>query len=129
MKTKNFIISAFAGGIVNYMLGWILWGILFKNSFPVHKDEEMNMLFIFLGCMTFSFFMTYFFSKSTIVTVKSAAISGAIFGLLIQLYHNFFYHSLNLSPDSVMILTDVALTVFCGAIVGVVIAVVNRKLK
>jgi hypothetical protein len=130
MKIKNFIIAGFVGGIVDYLLGWILWGILFKNSFPPYKEEDMNMLFIFLGCMTFSFFMAFLFTKWTNTTnLKEGAIAGAIFGLFIQLYNNFFQHSMNLNPNYATILLDVSLTVFCGAIVGAVIAAINGKLK
>jgi hypothetical protein len=130
MKVKNFIIAGTVGGIVNFLLGWILWGVLFKNCFPPHKDQDMNMLFIFLGCITFSFFMAYLFTKFTnTISSKTGAIAGAIFGLFIQLYNNFFQNSMNLTPDYAVIFTDIALTVFCGAVVGTIIAIINEKLK
>jgi uncharacterized membrane protein YeaQ/YmgE (transglycosylase-associated protein family) len=55
--------------------------------------------------------------------------SGAIFGIFLGLYSNFFQNSLDLTPDYQMMITDLALTVLCGAVVGAVIAMVNGKMK
>jgi hypothetical protein len=130
MKIKNFIIAGFVGGIVDFLLGWVLWGVLFKSCFPPYDEKDMNMLFIFLACMTFSFFMAFIFTKwANIISLKEGVISGAIFGLFIQLYGNFFEHSMDLNPNYTTILIDISLTVFCGAFVGAVIALINGKLK
>ncbi len=130
MNVKNFFIAGLIGGIVDYLLGWLLWGILFKDSFPAHDEKDMNMLFIFLGCMTFAFFMSYVFTHWAQISKPVTGLkAGAIFGIFLGLYSNFFQHSMELTPDYQMMLTDIALTVVCGAVVGAVIALVNGKIK
>jgi hypothetical protein len=35
MNVKNFIIGGIVGGIVNFLLGWIIYGMLLKDFFPI----------------------------------------------------------------------------------------------
>jgi len=49
MNVKKFLVSGIAGGIINFLLGWIYYGILFKNTFPSNGNE--NISFIFLGAL------------------------------------------------------------------------------
>ncbi len=129
MNVKNFVIGGIVGGIVNYLLGWLLWGIIFKDSFP-SDENNMNMLFIFLGCMTFAFFMSYIFNRWAQITNPMTGVkAGAIFALFLSLHSNFFQHSMELAPNYKMMATDIFLTLLCGAVVGAVIAIVNGKMK
>lgn len=129
MNVKNFIVGGIVGGIVDYLLGWLLWGILFKDMFP-GDESQMNMLFIFLGCMSFGFFMSFVFTQwASISTAVGGAKGGAIFSLFLALFSNFFGHSMELNPDMKMILTDIALMIFSGAVVGAVIGFINGKMK
>jgi hypothetical protein len=129
MNVKNFMVAGFVGGIVNYLLGWLFWGILFKDTFP-SDESQMNMLFIFLGCMTFGFFVSYVFNKwASIATAITGATAGAIFALFLSLHSNFFQHSMEQSPDYIMMATDMLLSVVCGAAVGAVVGFVNGKMK
>jgi hypothetical protein len=129
MNVKNFLVAGFVGGIVNYLLGWLFWGILFKDSFPT-DESQMNMLFIFLGCMTAGFFISYVFIKwASIATATSGAIAGAVFSLFLSLHSNFFQHSMSLTPDYRMMATDIILSVICGIFVGGVVGFVNGKMK
>ena len=39
MKTKNFLGSGVAGGITNFLLGWVFYGTLFKDYFPAPEES------------------------------------------------------------------------------------------
>lgn len=130
MNAKNFIVGGIVGGIVDYLLGWLLWGILFKDMFPGSDESQMNMLFIFLGCMTFGFLISYVFNQwAQISNVATGAKAGAILALFLGLFQNFFSNSMVLEPDMKMIAFDLLLMLICGAVVGAVIAFVNGKMK
>lgn len=130
MNAKNFIVGGIVGGIVDFLLGWLLWGIVFAGVFPVTDESQMNMLFIFLGCMTFGFFISYIFSKwANIATAVTGALAGAIIALFLSLFNNFFHYSNTPTPDYKLFVIDLALTAFCGAIVGGVIGFLNGKMK
>ena len=130
MNVKNFLVSGVVGGIVNFLLGWVFYGMLFKDIYP--EGENMNLLFTFLGCLTSGLFIAYIFTKwagiSNWITGFSA---GAILGLFMAFYMNFFANSMKLTPDinfQIMAL-DIAITVVMSALTGAVIALVNGKRK
>lgn len=130
MNVKNFVVGGIVGGIVDFLLGWLLWGKLFKDFFPTEDESQMNMLFIFLGCMTFGFFISYIFSQwASISTAVGGAKAGAIIALFLGLYVNFFGHSMELEPPTQMIVIDLVLMLICGTVVGAVIGLINGKMK
>ena len=130
MNVKNFVISGIAGGFIEFILGWLFYGILFKDSFPSNGTE--NMLLIFLGCMTFGFLLSYIFIKwAHISNWKTGLSSGAIIGLFIALYFSFFANSMKTIDElNIQLMAlDTAITVVMSAIVGSTIAFVSGKLK
>ena len=42
MNVKNVSVSGLVGGIVNFLLGWLFYGMLFKDSFP--QPEETSKI-------------------------------------------------------------------------------------
>ncbi len=127
MRLKNFIFCGLAGGIADFLLGWLLYGIVFRDHFP---DEMPNMAFVFLGCMTFGFFASYLFVYLTnLVTFSSGLKAGAVIGLLIGLMSNFFSRAGSAEVDYQNFALDVAIGIIMGAAVGAVVAGVNGALK
>jgi hypothetical protein len=54
--TKKILISGLVGTLAYFFLGWLVYGIILTES----KTGEESMLFIFLGCLFFSFiFLKY----------------------------------------------------------------------
>jgi hypothetical protein len=128
MNVKNFLVSGIVGGIVQFLLGWLFYAILFKNSFPTDGNE--NMVFIFLGCMTFGFFVSYIFTKwAGISNATTGFKAGAVIGLFMALYSNFFMNSMKSDIDYQTMGLDIVITIVMAALVGAVIALVNGKLK
>jgi hypothetical protein len=129
MKTKNFLVAGIVGGIVNFLLGWLFYGIIFVNTFPQPEESSQSMLFIFLGCITFGLFVSYIYAQWTqISTVSTGAKAGAIIGLFVGLYFNFF--NMAMGPEATLELAalDVGVSVVMTAIIGAVIGVVNGKM-
>ncbi len=129
MKTKNFLVSGLAGGIADFLLGWLFYGIVFVDAFPQPEESTNSMVMILLGCITFGLFMAYIFTKwAQITTAVTGAKSGAIIGIFIALFYNFF----NMAMDSTITMQtaalDVAISVVMATIVGAVIGAVNGKL-
>ena len=57
MKAKNFIAAGLAGGIVDWLLGWLFYGFLFKITFPQPEETSKSMVLILLGCLVFGLFI------------------------------------------------------------------------
>lgn len=127
MNVKNFIVGGIVGGIVDFLLGWLFYGMLFKDIFP--ESPDMKIEYIFLGCMTFGFFVSFIFTRwagiSNLVTGLKA---GAIIGLFTSLYMNFFMYS-NMPVDYQTFAIDVLISIVMSAAVGAAVALVNGKMK
>ena len=55
---KKLIFSGIAGAIVYFLLGWLVYGILFLDL--VSEGESTSLLYIFLGCLFYAFIMRLF---------------------------------------------------------------------
>lgn len=129
MKTKNFLVSGIVGGIVDFLLGWLFYGMLFKDSFPQPEESSNTMVMIFLGCLTFGLFVAYIFTKwAQIATAATGAKAGAIIGLFIALFYNFFGMAMDSSIAMQTAALDIAISIVMASIVGAVIGAVNGKL-
>ncbi|MCF7561353.1 DUF1761 family protein [Sabulilitoribacter multivorans] len=128
MKTKSFLIAGVVGGIADFLLGWLFYGMIFKNTFPQPDENSQAMLFIFLGCLTFGLFVSYIFTQwAQISTAVTGAKAGAIIGLFVGLFHHFF--DLAFNPDAAfgLVAIDMAISIVMSAIIGAVIALVIGK--
>lgn len=128
MKIKNFVIAGIVGGIVNFLLGWLFYGELFKDFFP-QDEATMRLEFIFFGCLVYGLFISYIFTKwAGITEAATGAKAGAVIGFFYALSVNLFMMS-SKEPDYQMLVMDTAITIVMSAIVGAVIALVTGKLK
>ena len=126
MNVKNFIVAGLVGGIVNFLLGWLFYGILFKKYFP--SGEQENMLFIALGCFTFGFFVSYIFVRWAAITTWSTGFkAGAVIGFFTSLYMNFFANAMTDTPDYKKMALDVAILTIVSGLVGIAVALSNKK--
>ncbi len=130
MKTKNFLVSGLVGGIVDFLLGWLFYGMIFKDFFPQPDEENSNaLIFIFIGCLIFALFIAYIYTRwAQISTAATGAKAGAIIGLFVSLFYNFFNMAMDTSATVQMIALDVAISIVMTAIIGAVIGAVNGKL-
>lgn len=128
MNVKNFLVGGIVGGIVDYLLGWLFYGILFMDAFGGKEPE--NMLFIFLGCMSFGFLISFVFTRWAHITTATTGLKGGVvMGLFAGLQSNFFSNSMNANPDYQLIALDMAIMIVMGALVGAAIGIVNGKMK
>ena len=129
MKTKNFLVSGIVGGIVSFLLGWLLYGFLFKDYFPTMEESTEAMVYIFLGCVTYGLFISYIYTKwAEISTAATGAKAGAVIGLFLAIYFNLFNCAMNPEATLQMFALDTVITVVSSAIVGAVIGVVIGKM-
>ena len=129
MKTKNFLVSGISGGVVDFLLGWLIYGMLFKDTFPPMEEHSNTYIFIFLGCITFGLFIAYIFTKwAQITTAATGAKAGAVIGLFIGLFYHFFDMAGNAEASMQLVALDVVIGLVMASIVGAVVGAVNGKL-
>ncbi len=128
MNVKNFLIAGIVGGIVDWLLGWLFYGILFNDNFG--GEDPANMLFITLGCLTYGLFMSYVFVRwANIRTATNGLKAGAIFGIFSALQSSFFANSDKVTPDYQLMVLDIGIMIVISCAVGAVIGIINGKMK
>jgi hypothetical protein len=121
MKTKNFIIGAVVGTLVYYFLGFIVYGLLFKDIY-MRDNFSHTMLFVFFGCLFFGTLVAYIFTKwAGITNWWTGAKAGAVIGLLYSASQNFFMFS-GMEINYQNLFLDIVLNVVMVGIVGAAIA-------
>lgn len=128
MNLKNLTLSGLAGAVVNFHLGWLVYGIIFMDSFPQPEEGTNNMVLIFLACLVMSLFLAYIYMQwAQIKTMGTGAKAGAIIGLFLGLNWNLWTMVME-TRDIQTVILDVVLTVVMTAITGAVIGMVLGKL-
>lgn len=127
MTSKSFILSAIAGTITYFLLGWLFYGILFTEIYPSKGENAIS--FIFIGCFVYAFLYTYIYKQwASICTLKGGAIAGLILGFLNSLSMNFFMYS-SKAFNLEHFFTDLVIGSITAAIMGGVIGYVLGKTK
>ncbi|NNT71407.1 hypothetical protein HKT18_04170 [Flavobacterium sp. IMCC34852] len=131
MNVKNFIVGGIVGGIADFLMGWLLYGMLLKDFFPKPEGAGAeNITFIFLGCMCFGFMMSFIFNQGEGISKCVPGVKLAIgIALFMSLSMNFFYSMYSETINWQMVAVDVLVSIVIASVVGAVIAVVNGKMK
>ena len=129
MNLKKFIVGGILGGLVDWVLGWLFYGMIFKNTFPMN-DSTMNMVMITAGCFTFGFFISYLFTGLTSISNLTTGLkAGAIIGLFQGLFSGFFANQSTLTPNYRVLAIGVVISIVMTAAIGATVATVNKKMK
>ncbi len=108
--------------LISGLVGTLVYGIILTES----TTGEESMLFIFLGCLFFSFIFSYVFVSLTAISqFKEGFSAGLVIGLLYVLSWYFF---MNMEFDLNEFLQEVVIGTLMTAIVAGVVAFVNGKI-
>jgi hypothetical protein len=130
MNVKNFIVGGIVGGIVDFLLGWLIYGMLLKSTFPAPEGATENMAFIFCGCMSFGFMLSFILNQGEGISkcvsgIKVALGVGLLMSLADMFFNNMYKASLDIKMEAINILASLVIATFVGA----AIAVINGKMK
>jgi len=127
MNIKSFTLSAIAGTIIYFLLGWLFYGTLFPNLYP--NEGQDSLIFVFGGCLFYALVFALIFNKwANISTFKSGTIAGAYLGALYSISMNFYmYSSSDLNIEN--FITDVLITTISTGIMCGVIGYIIGKTK
>ncbi len=130
MNTKTFIVAGLVGGIVDWRLGWLFYGIILSDYFPQPNDTMKTMVCIFAGCMAFGFFMSYIFNKwAQISTASTGLKAGAVIGFFMGSIANLFDVAFVSGITYKMFTIDLLVSIVLAALVGLVIGAISGKLN
>lgn len=129
MDAKKFAIGTLAGGVAFFLLGWLLYGMLFMNFFEANagsatgvNKESMNMIALFLGNLAMAALFTLIFLRwANISTFVGGLKGGALIGLLVALGLDLtMFGTTNLMTLNGMVMDVVVYTVMSAVAGGVI---------
>lgn len=121
MNVKNFLIGTVAAAVVYYLLGWLFYGTLFKDIWPVAEGAVYNPLMGFVACLFSGATLSFIFDKIKGMNLQSAAMTAGVMGLLSTIaMHLYMMASGNCNSMSTM-MTDAGINLVMGAVAGAAI--------
>ena len=131
MNTKT-IIAALVGAVASFLLGWVIWGMLLMDYFQANTiqyegmmlpETEMKLWAIFVSNLAGGFLFAWLFSRMNIKTLAAGAQAGAIINLCIAISIDMmFYSMMNWYANATIIVVDILVNAFFGAVIGGIIA-------
>ena len=135
MNTNKFLVGGIIGGAANFLLGWLVWGMLLMNLIKEHtsevgravmlkdaKGEDTMIIWSLIVANLFAgLFLSYVLNKASVNSAGSGASTGAVVGLLMSVTINLFNYSFMSMGDSTAMLLDIAANTVVTAIVGAII--------
>ena len=122
------IIAALITAIVNFFLGWLVFGILLMNFFEantVHYDgltkEMPNVVLIFISGLLLAFLFAYIFDRwANIRSFGKGFATGMLLGfLIITSFDLYLLSSMNLISTKLFFVDIILNTVYYGILGGV----------
>lgn len=136
MDIKKIAVGGIVGGILFFLLGWLIYGMLLmdfmKNNPGIvsgYSKEMPDMLYLVIGNLLSGLLMAYIFVKANVSTLAGGLVMGLVVGFLMSAsFDCIMYATTNLMSKKA-IMADVLAGTAMSAITGAVVGWVLGKLK
>ncbi|MBY0479401.1 MAG: hypothetical protein K2Q24_17270 [Chitinophagaceae bacterium] len=137
MNSKKFLIGGIVGGILFFLLGWLIYGMLLMNFMTQHAtaaaagvmrpEAEWPWWAMIVGNMGLGFLVSYVLAKANVSGAAAGASTGAVIMFLVSLSYDFIiYAQMNLY-DLTGAAVDIISSAVIGAVVGAVVGWLNGR--
>ncbi len=137
MNSKKFLIGGIVGGILFFLLGWLIYGMLLMNFMTQHAtaaaagvmrpEAEWPWWAMIVGNMGLGFLVSYVLAKANVSGAAAGASTGAVVMFLVSLSYDFIiYAQMNLY-DLTGAAVDIISSAVIGAVVGAVVGWLNGR--
>jgi hypothetical protein len=139
MDIKKFVFGTLAGGVVYFLLGFLVYAILLEDFFTGHtvsgimkSDEQMKYYPLAFGNFAHAALLAYVFLKwANIKTFGEGVVGGAIIGFFMTAGFNLISYDTARIMSAVGTVTDIfvytAMTALVGGIVGAVLGMGSKS--
>jgi hypothetical protein len=100
MNSQKFIVGGIVGGIVNFILGWLVYGMLLKDfmasnasSGIMRADSDMIWWALIVGNLCVGFLLAYVIGKGGAASAAKGAAVGFVVGLLVSLGYDLIMYA------------------------------------
>lgn len=136
MNAKQWVIGTVVGGVVVYVLGYVIWNVLLADFFAANAGTatgvdraEQIVWAVAVGSLTYAALLMYALApRAGSLNVAGGATTGAIVGLLLWATADFTLYGVENVSNLTATIADPLLELVRGAITGAVLAAVVPKL-
>lgn len=129
MNIKSITISGIVASLIYFLLGWVFYGMLFKDIYP-EPEGGANLGFIYAGGLFYALLLSTAVAGWANTTSAGSGLQiGAIIGLFTGLSMNLYMSASAGSCDWANVATDTGITVVMSAIAGAVVAILHGRLS
>ena len=123
------LLAGLIGGILYFLLGFLIWGLLLENMMADQMmpglnrtEDSFQWLWLFIGNLFAGLLYAWILDKANARSFASGATVGAVFALLLALAMDLtMYGVSNIYTSFSGVIVDVIATVVVGVIMGGVI--------
>ena len=133
MNITKLLVGTIAGGIVFFLLGWLVYGQLLA-SFMYHNTgkaghiinrKDMEFLYLVIGNLLSGLLLAYIFLKGNVNTLAAGLVTGGIVGFLMAASVDSVIYGTSFVLSKKAMVADVLAYTVISAVAGAVIAAVS----
>jgi hypothetical protein len=129
MNSQKFIVGGIVGGVVYFILGWVIFGMLLKDfmtsnasSGTMRADSDLIWWALIVGNLCLGFLLAYVIGKGGAASAGRGAAIGFVLGLLVSLGYDLIMYATSTVMTSLKgVAADVAATAVMSTIAGAVV--------
>jgi len=131
MSTRKFFIGGIAGGIVYFLLGYVIYGMLLRDFMKpwvagVDRGDDLIFWAIISANLLMGFLLSYVMNRGNVASISEGVTTGAVLGFLLSSSFDLITYGTTHLMSRRQIAADVAAAVVLSAIAGAVVAIVAR---
>ena len=127
MNSQKFLLGGIVGGVVFFILGWVVYGMLLKdfmasNLTTMRPQSDMVWWALIVGQLAGGFLFAYIIGKANATSAGAGAGVGFLVGLLLCLSYDLTIYATSTAIATLKgVAADVAVSAVMSAIAGAVI--------
>ena len=137
MDTKRFVIGTTVGGIVLFVLGYVLFDLLLGSYMESASTSEAasvqreapHLWSIGLACLAYAALICYAIGRRGVTGAAGGAMVAAVVGFLLWATADLMMYAFTTLMTSTMVVVDPLLAIVHAGIAGAVIGFVVSKVK
>lgn len=128
MNTKT-LLAGLVGGVVAFLLGWLLYGILLLDFMKANTNQcmnldmkDMNMVTMIISNLLWGLLLALILGWANVTSFMGGLMKGAMYGILLALAFDLQFSSMTTYFNNMnAMIADVAVTTVMNALVGGVV--------
>jgi len=131
MDIKKLLTGGITGGVLFFLLGWLIYGMLLMNFMTAHPGAagniakaEPDFLYLVIGNLAMGFFMAYIFIRANVNSLGAGFITAGVIGLLMAVGYDCMIYATSTAISKTGMAVDVAASTAMSAITGACVGAV-----